>query len=67
MFAQFLEDLGSKLGQLLPNGNLAIPFELVTVYHAVNDIWDALPVAVRLSLSGAFALLTLFCIFRMLL
>ena len=61
------DDLASRFGSWLPNSDFTIPFEMVTVYNAVNSIWDSLPVAVRACLSGAFAVAVLFCILRMLL
>ena len=66
MIGDIWDGLTSKFGQLLPNGNLAIPFELVTVYNAVTDVWEALPLAVRMSFIGVFGMVTLFVILRML-
>ena len=61
------DDLASRFGSWLPNSNFTIPFELITVYNAVNSIWDALPLAVRACLTGAFVIAVLLCILRMLL
>ena len=62
-----LDDIASRFGQWLPNSDFTIPFELVTVYNSVNSVWDAMPVPVRISLTGAFMVAVLFCILRMLL
>ena len=61
------DDLASRFGSWLPNSDFTIPFELITVYNAVNSIWDSLPLALRASLSAAFVIAVLFCILRMLL
>lgn len=61
-----IDSLLSKLGQIFPNSSFAIPFEMVTVYNAVTDIWDAFPVALRMSLIGVFGVAVFFCILKML-
>ena len=66
MLDSVVDGMLSRFGQWLPNSSFTIPFELFTVYNAVTDIWEAFPIAVRMSLVGVFALATLFCILRML-
>lgn len=61
-----LGDLASKIAQLLPNSDFTVPFELITVYQSVTDIWDSFPLAVRMSFISIFAVATVFCILRML-
>ena len=65
-----MSDLASRIlariGQWLPNSDLTVPFEFMTVFDAVNGIWDALPFVVRVSLTGGFLVLTVFTILRML-
>lgn len=61
-----IDSLLSKLGQVLPNSSFTIPFEMVTVYNAVTDVWEAFPLALRMSLIGVFGVAVFFCILRML-
>ena len=61
-----IERIISRVAQWLPNSHFTIPFELITVFQAVNDVWDGLPFVIRAFLTGAFAVNTLFIILRML-
>lgn len=61
-----IDALLSKLGQILPNSSVTIPFEMVTVYNAVTNVWDAFPLALRMALIGVFGVAVFFCIMRML-
>ena len=61
-----IDALLSKLGQILPNSSITIPFEMITVYNAVTDIWDAFPLALRMVLIGVFGVSVFFCIIKML-
>lgn len=60
-----IDALLSKLGQILPNSSATIPVELITVYNAVTDIWNAFPLALRMALIGIFGVAVFFCILRM--
>ena len=64
--SSLFSSLVDKIIQLLPNGSLTVPFELVTVYHSVQDIWSSFPLLVRFAFSAVFALATFFCILKML-
>lgn len=46
--------------------NLSVPFEIGTVFNAIKDIFDALPLVVKFAIYGCFALSCLFAIMRML-
>lgn len=61
-----IDALLSKLGQILPNSSITIPFEMITVYNAVTDIWEAFPLALRMALIGVFGVSVFFCILKML-
>lgn len=45
---------------------LAIPFELVKVYSAVNSVWDALPGVIKITMTCCFGVACLFAILKML-
>ncbi len=46
--------------------NLSIPFEMVTVFNSVTDVWYALPLALKGVLIGIFGISTFFCVVKML-
>jgi len=53
-----------KLGNFFDN--LAIPGELLEVFEAFADIWDAIPLVLRYVLMGMFSTACLFAILKML-
>lgn len=59
-----IQNVLDKIGLFFDN--LAIPFEMVEVFKSVTAVWDALPLAVRGTLTGIFALATFFCVVKML-
>ncbi len=54
----------SGLGYLW--GNIKLPFEVMTVFSTFKDIWNALPLMIRLVFMGGLVILCLFSVLRML-
>lgn len=46
--------------------NLAVPFEIASVFNAMKDIFDAFPMVCKFAFVGCFSLACLFAILRML-
>lgn len=67
MFGSSYDSLLERFISWLPNGSFTVPLELINVYNAVTDIWEAFPLLVRLAFISFFGLACLFCIFRMIL
>ena len=47
-------------------GNIKLPFEVMTVFSTFKDIWNALPLMIRLVFMGGLVILCLFSVLRML-
>ncbi len=59
-----LSALIEKIGTLFDN--LAIPGEIMEVFQTITEIWDAVPLAVRVTLIGCFSVACVLAILKML-
>ena len=46
--------------------NLALPFEIAKVFDSIKDIFNALPLAMKLAIIACFSVACLFAIIKML-
>lgn len=59
-----ISSLISKIGTLFDN--LAIPGEIADVFQAFSDIWDAIPLAVRVTMISLFSIACVLAMLKML-